>query len=71
MFPPAARANDPQEQLTLAKEMATNLSKETKYDDGSPVGRSDYTFECTGVESCVQASIYVSIDQPNVWALLA
>lgn len=55
---PAKRASNPQEQLQMAKQMALSIG-EVRYRDGSPVGRSDYTFECTGVESCVQASIYV------------
>lgn len=56
---PAKRVEDAQERLDQAKEMASTIC-EVKDRDGAPVGRSDYTFECTGVESCVQASIYVS-----------
>jgi L-iditol 2-dehydrogenase len=44
--------------LQMAKEMAQYIGQ-VKYPHGQAVGRSDYTFECTGVESCVQASIYV------------
>ena len=55
---PAKRATDPLEQLQMAKEMAQYIGQ-VKYPHGQAVGRSDYTFECTGVESCVQASIYV------------
>ncbi|KAK5693814.1 hypothetical protein LTR17_025017 [Elasticomyces elasticus] len=39
--------------------MADSLGK-IRCDNGATVGRSDYTFECTGVETCVQASIYAT-----------
>lgn len=56
---PTKRAADSKESLVLATELASSLG-EVQYADGQAVGRSDYTFECTGVETCVQASIYVS-----------
>ena len=56
---PAKRAKDSSESLVLAKELSKELG-EVEYKDGQAVGRSGYTFECTGVETCVQASIYVS-----------
>lgn len=57
---PAKRASGPQEQLEMARQIASSIA-ELKYHDNSPVGRTDYTFECTGVESCVQSSIYVRV----------
>ena len=56
---PATRYSDPQEQLRAARSIASSLGG-IKYDDGAEVGRSDFVFECTGVEICVQSSIYVS-----------
>lgn len=56
---PARRAADSSESLIFAKELASSLG-DVKYDDGRTVGKSDYTFECTGVETSVQASVYVS-----------
>jgi len=55
---PVERASSPQAQLGTAKQIASSIG-ELSYPDGLPVGRTDYTFECTGVESCVQSSIYV------------
>lgn len=57
---PAKRSADPEEQLQISKEMAQSLEK-VKSPDGTAAGKSDYTFECTGVQSCVQASVYVRI----------
>ena len=48
-----------QEKLDIAKETATEIG-EFKWPDGEPVGRVQRTFECTGAESCLQSSIYVS-----------
>ncbi|KAI4718139.1 alcohol dehydrogenase [Aureobasidium sp. EXF-10727] len=53
---PTKRGASSEERLEIAKQMATSVEQVT-YPDGQMVGRSDYTFECTGVESCVQASI--------------
>ncbi|THX66022.1 alcohol dehydrogenase [Aureobasidium pullulans] len=53
---PAKRGGTAEEELEIATEMAKSLA-EVRYPDGTPVGRSNYTFECTGVQSCVQASI--------------
>jgi len=58
---PAKRGASSEERLEIAKQMASALS-EVRYPDGQAVARSDYTFECTGVESCVQASIMVRQD---------
>lgn len=61
---PAKRAKDSIESLGLAKKMAVALG-DVKYKDGKTVGRSESTFECTGVETCVQASIYVSLPKSH------
>jgi L-iditol 2-dehydrogenase len=45
--------------LSNAKTMALEIGKLSS-PEGGDVGRFDHVFECTGVESCVQASIYVS-----------
>jgi L-iditol 2-dehydrogenase len=57
---PAKSTSNAQDQMQMAKQMALSIG-EVKHRDGSLVGPSDYTFECTGVESCVQASIFVCI----------
>lgn len=51
---PARRSSDTEEALTFAKEDAASLRIENA---GQLFTR---TFECTGVESCVRTSIYVS-----------
>lgn len=56
---PAKRGATAEEELEIAREMAKFLA-EVRYPDGTTVGRSNYTFKCTGVQSCVQASILVS-----------
>ncbi|THY85316.1 alcohol dehydrogenase [Aureobasidium pullulans] len=53
---PAKRCATAEEELEIAREMAKFLA-EVRNPDGTTVGRSNYTFECTGVQSCVQASI--------------
>jgi L-iditol 2-dehydrogenase len=49
------------DKLEFAKEVA-QMVKDTKV-DGVAVSEVDAVFECTGVESCLQASIYVSSSQ--------
>ena len=56
---PMKRGNTIEEQLELAKETAAAIGKTPKGSAGE-IGEVDATFECTGVPSCVQASIYVS-----------
>lgn len=56
---PLKRSDDPLQRLAFAKELATSIG-DVQDNAGRQVGRADYTFECTGVESCVQTSIYVS-----------
>ena len=52
------RATSVQESLKMAKETATSIAN-LQLPNGTTLGRTDYTFECTGVESCVQTAIYV------------
>lgn len=52
---PMKRFEAIEDKLAFAKEVA-DLVKQA-----SDVGEVDRVFECTGVESCLQASIYVSL----------
>lgn len=45
--------------LSVAKDLAMEIGK-LKWPGGEEVDRVDHVFECTGVESCVQSSIFVS-----------
>lgn len=56
---PMKKCNTIEEKLAFAKEVA-GLVHETKSRMGSTVGEVDAVFECTGVESCLQAAIYVN-----------
>lgn len=56
---PMKRGNTIEEQLELAKETAAAIGKTPKGSAGD-IGEVDATFECTGVPSCVQASIYAT-----------
>ena len=56
---PMKRGSTIEEQLDIAKEVAAEVGKLSK-ESGGEVGEVDAVFECTGVPSCVQASIYVS-----------
>jgi L-iditol 2-dehydrogenase len=49
-----------EDKLNIGKETAVEIG-ELKWPDGEPIGRVQRTFECTGAESCLQSSIYVSI----------
>lgn len=55
---PMKRPETIEEKLEFAKQVA-EMVKGAKV-NGTPVGEVTATFECTGVESCMQASIYVS-----------
>jgi threonine dehydrogenase-like Zn-dependent dehydrogenase len=59
---PMKRGNTIEEQLEIAKEVAAEVGKLSK-ESGGEIGEVDAVFECTGVPSCVQASIYVSCHQ--------
>ena len=56
---PMKRPTAIEEKLEFAKEVA-ELVKNAKV-NGQPVGEVTATYECTGVESCMQAAIYVSL----------
>ena len=51
-----------EEQLAIARDTAICIGKIGK-DVGGTVGEVDAVFECTGVPSCVQASIFVSLSR--------
>lgn len=53
------KGNSIESRLSIARDLALEIGK-LKWSSGQEVGRFDYVFECTGVESCVQTSIYVS-----------
>ncbi|KAK4188975.1 sorbitol dehydrogenase [Podospora australis] len=68
---PPKRPATLEEKLAFAKEVAdavqeqewqerTESPKEADWHDGSQVGEVDATFECAGVESCLQAAIYAT-----------
>ena len=53
-----------EESLDSAKATASLLNG-LELTTGKPIGRTDYTFECTGAAPCVQTAIYVSIEDIN------
>lgn len=61
---PMKRGSSIEENLEIAKETAAEIGKIAKVSSG-PIGEVDAVFECTGVPSCVQASIYVSNVNPE------
>lgn len=61
---PMARPEGTEAKLTYAKEVA-ELVKTTKI-GGTEVGEVGAVFECTGVETCLQSSIYVSWPGPEL-----
>ncbi|KAH7399169.1 chaperonin 10-like protein [Phaeosphaeria sp. MPI-PUGE-AT-0046c] len=56
---PLKRGATTEEQLAIAKETAAEIGKITK-ESGGEVGEVDAVFECTGVPSCVQTSIFMT-----------
>ena len=48
-----------EEKLEIARNVASDIAN-LEWANGTKVGRLPYSFECTGAEACVQASIYVS-----------
>lgn len=64
---PLKRGNTIEENLEIAKDTAAEVGKITRLSGGA-VGEVDAVFECTGVPSCVQASIYVRITQASITA---
>lgn len=53
--PSAKRPETIEDKLAAAKEVAANICKAVEREGGV-----DVTFECTGMETCVQTGIYVS-----------
>lgn len=53
------KSTDLDANLARARELAFTI-QQSSYASGSSLSRPECTFECTGVEACVQASIYVS-----------
>jgi L-iditol 2-dehydrogenase len=56
---PMKRGNSIEENLEIAKETAAEIGKVIG-NDGTSAGEADAVFECTGVPSCLQASIYAT-----------
>ena len=56
---PLKRGQSIEEKLEIAKETASHITQ-TKLATGKTVEEVDVVFECTGVESCVQAGIYAT-----------
>ncbi|MCJ1391077.1 hypothetical protein MMC18_003939 [Xylographa bjoerkii] len=56
---PLKRGQSIEEKLAIAKETASNITP-TKNTTTKGVAEVDVVFECTGVESCVQAAIYAT-----------
>lgn len=52
------RGTTSEEKLGIAREVAEDIGK-LSWPQGGEVGRLDVVLECTGVETCVQTSIYV------------
>lgn len=57
---PMKRGKGIEEELEIAKETAKSIG-ESKLDNEQVLGQVDAVFECTGVPSCLQASIYVRL----------
>ena len=55
---PPKRGQNIEEKLQIAKETAV-LAAEVRTPEGVSVREFDTVFECTGVEACTQAAIYV------------
>ncbi|CAP91271.1 Sorbitol dehydrogenase [Penicillium chrysogenum] len=51
--------------LSVAKDLALQIGNQ-KWPGGEEVRQVDHVFECTGVESCVQTSIYATTNGGNV-----
>jgi len=62
---PMKRGKDTDENLEIARETAKALG-EIKDGQGKEVAEVDVCFECTGVQACVQAGIYVC----QLWSLI-
>ncbi|EAQ90020.1 hypothetical protein CHGG_06639 [Chaetomium globosum CBS 148.51] len=56
---PMKRPDTIEAKLEFAKQVA-EIAKSTTHHHGEPFGEVSATFECTGVEACLQASIYAT-----------
>ncbi|KAK1768950.1 GroES-like protein [Phialemonium atrogriseum] len=57
---PMRRPETIEDKLAFAREVAAMVAAAERKEGGGPVGEVDGTYECTGVESCLQASIYAT-----------
>ena len=57
---PSKRGHDAEESIQIAKEVAISMVKTNANDNNEDEG-FDVVFECTGVEACTQAAIYVGL----------
>ncbi|KIW30554.1 uncharacterized protein PV07_06292 [Cladophialophora immunda] len=53
------RASNVEEEMANAQALARDIASQN-WPEGGPVGKPSITFECTGVPSCVQSSIYAT-----------
>lgn len=56
---PRKRGETVEQKLEIARETARLVGELKRDGDGEAIGEVDAVFECTGVESCLQAAIYV------------
>ena len=64
IVPIRPRPSSSEAALQAAKGLASEIST-CKRQNGVPVGEVDAVFECTGVPSCLQTAIYVSLLLPT------
>ncbi|KAI1778764.1 GroES-like protein [Hypoxylon cercidicola] len=57
---PAVRPETVEDKLTYAQNVAESLKTLKVKDSSEAIGESAVTFECTGVESCMQTAIYAT-----------
>ena len=57
---PRRKATNVEEEMENARALARDLGSLDLH-GGGPLGKASVVFECTGVPSCVQSSIYVSV----------
>lgn len=61
------KSNSVEEAMSIAASTAREIG-ELKWPDGTVVSKANVVYECTGVASCVQASVYVS-KTPKTWSI--
>ncbi|RYP43068.1 hypothetical protein DL770_011862 [Monosporascus sp. CRB-9-2] len=57
---PARRPETVDDKLAYARDLAERVKASSVRDGGEPLGEVSVTFECTGVESCMQTAIYAT-----------